>query len=106
MAVNSSIDSESIVKRSTDVQFSQLDEELLAIDSQAGFCYSLNESAGRVWELIATPVQVGAMCDRLQQEFAVDEATCRKDVLALLQDLANAGLLQVSGRPTDPHNKS
>jgi hypothetical protein len=45
--------------------FSQLDDELLAIDAQAGYCYSLNETAGRVWDLIATPMSLDAICAQL-----------------------------------------
>ena len=31
-----------IVQRAKEVLFSRLDDELLAIDAQAGFCYALN----------------------------------------------------------------
>lgn len=86
----------SIVQRAKDIPFSRLDDELLAIDSAAGFVYSLNETAGRVWDLIQTPASVGAVCAQLRLEFAVDEMTCRRDVIALLQALHDAGLLRVS----------
>ena len=86
-----------IVKRCKDMPFSQLDDELLAIDAQAGYCYSLNETAGRVWELIATPMPVSAVCALLRQEFAVDEATCLRETVALLQALCDAELVKVIG---------
>ena len=98
MDIKTKINSASIVKRGKDIPFSQLDDELLAIDAQAGYCYSLNASAGRVWELIATPMSVGAVCAQLRQEFAVDEATCLREVLALLQGLSVAGLVQMAGQ--------
>jgi hypothetical protein len=89
------IDSASVIQRAKDLPFSQLDDELLAIDAQAGYCYSLNEPAGRVWELIATPTMISAVCTRLRQEFAVDEATCERDVITLIEGLYDAGLVQV-----------
>ena len=97
MGITTKINAASIVKRGKDVPFSQLDDELLAIDAQAGYCYSLNETAGRVWELIAAPMPVSAVCAQLRQEFAVDEATCLRETLALLQALCDAELAQVIG---------
>jgi hypothetical protein len=86
-----------VIQRGKDIPFSQLDDELLAIDAQAGYCYSLNETAGRVWNLIATPMSLEAICAQLRREYAVDEPTCRREVTALLQGLCDAGLVQVAG---------
>jgi len=91
------IEANTLVQRGKDISFSQLDDELLAIDAQAGFCYSLNETAGRVWDLIATPISLDAICAQLGRQFAVDEQTCRREVTALLQGLCDAGLVQVAG---------
>jgi hypothetical protein len=91
------IEANTLVQRGKDISFSQLDDELLAIDAQAGFCYSLNETAGRVWDLIATPISLDAICAHLGRQFAVDEQTCRREVTALLQGLCDAGLVQVAG---------
>lgn len=87
----------SIIQRGKDIPFSQLDDELLAIDSQAGYCYSLNETAGRVWDLIASPTSVSEVCAQLQKEYAVEEAVCEQEVIKLLEGLCDAGLVQVDG---------
>lgn len=84
------------VSRAKDVMFSQLDEELLAIDSQAGFCYSLNETAGLIWEMMDEPVTIQDICTRLQKKFDVDEKDCLSDVTALLKGLYQAELVKVS----------
>ncbi len=89
------IDSTSIVQRAKDVSFSQLDDELLAIDAQAGYCYSLNETAGRVWDLIVAPMPVSAICEQLLHEYRVEEAGCQREVIQLLKGLCDAGLVQV-----------
>ena len=90
----------SIVRRGRDVPFSQLDDERIAIDAQAGFCYSLNESAGRVCDLLSVPIEVTEICARLGREYAVDEATCRTEVIRLVQGLHDAGLVQVGDAPS------
>lgn len=95
------IHSATIVQRAKDVPFSQLDDELLAIDAQAGYCYSLNESAGRVWDLIAAPMSLDAICVQLCREYTINETTCLREVTTLLQDLCDAGLVQVNDAATN-----
>jgi hypothetical protein len=97
VATKTQIESSTTLRRGKDILFRQLDDELLAIDSQAGYCYSLNETAGRVWELIATPISLDAICAQLRQEYAVDEQACHREVTTLLQRLCDAGLVQVAG---------
>jgi len=93
MTIN--IEMQTIVKRGKEILFSQLDDALLAIDADDGYCYGLNETAGRVWEIIATPQPVAAVCTQLCNEYTVDETTCLREVIALLQHLIAAGLVQV-----------
>jgi len=49
-----------------------------------------------VWTRLGAPVQVGDLCASLAAVYAVDEATCRRDVIAHLEQLRAAGLLEVS----------
>ena len=85
----------SVVQRTGDLLFSQVDDETIGIDSQAGYYYALNESAGRVWDLIADPVTVDAVCDQPRAEYDVAPEQCRQEVLTLLTTLANDGLIVV-----------
>ncbi len=89
------INLQSTVNRAKDILFSQLDDEMLAIDAQSGYCYSMNESAWRVWSILAEPATVSAVCAQLRKEFAVPPDVCERDVLRLLQDLHNAGLVNI-----------
>lgn len=90
-----------VFRRSKEVQFTQLDDELLAVDAQAGYCYSLNETAGRVWELLAAPTTVASICSRLGREYTVDPGRCEREVIVLLRELSEAGLAQVSDGASD-----
>lgn len=89
------IDSGSIVQRIGKVVFSRLDDELLAIDAEASECFSLNQTAGQVWEMLAQPVSVATICSRLCQEYAVEAAVCEREIVTLLQALQQAGLISV-----------
>jgi hypothetical protein len=88
------INIDSKVWRMSDVVFSRLDDEMLAIDSEAGYCYSLNESAAMIWELIREPRTVAELCSSLQAEYVIDENKCQEEVLHLLNRLSDAGLIQ------------
>lgn len=89
------IQPEHMAQRTKGIDFSRLGDELLAIDDKTEHCYSLNYSAARVWELIATPVSVDSICVKLSEEFAVDNEQCLADVVQLLQVLEEAGLARV-----------
>ncbi len=93
MAIN--IHAGSMVKRTKNILFSHLDDELLAIDGEAGYCYSLNESAARAWELISAPMSVKVVCAQLCREYSVDKGTCEREVIELFQHLCEAGLVSI-----------
>jgi len=95
MKSRSPIPLDTLFRRDKDIPFRRLDDELLAIDAEASFCYSLNETAGRVWEMLQTPITLQALCTQLRREYAVDEPTCRAEVTALLNQLCEAGLARI-----------
>ncbi len=102
MGTITKIHADSIVIRTAEVLFSRLDDEMLAIDAQAGYCYSLNETAGRVWDLISYPASVREICSQLCQDYNVDENTCLNELLTLLQGLLATGLIQVKDAQSLP----
>jgi hypothetical protein len=74
---------------------------MLAMDERAGYCYSMNASATRIWDLIAKPASVGSICAALRSEFAVDTETCHRDVSEVLLALREAGLVKVMDAAMD-----
>jgi hypothetical protein len=90
-----SIDEACVIEAVHDVPFSQLHDELLGISQQRGYCYALNPSAARIWELIQAPVQVGSVCAALCSEFAIEPDLCYRDVVDFLANMKTAGLIEV-----------
>lgn len=88
-----SISLESIVRRSSDVMASQVDNELVMMDVERGMYYALNPVGADIWERLAEPQTVADICAQLTQQYDVDQATCEADVLAVLNDMAENGLL-------------
>jgi hypothetical protein len=85
-----------VVSRNPEVNFVPLHDDRLAIDERAGYCYSLNISAGRVWDLMPSPVAVSVICSALCTEFSVDRESCLRDVSELLDTMRAAGLVRVA----------
>jgi hypothetical protein len=88
------IQPDTVVRRTADPVFTRLDDELLALDAQAGRCYSLNTSAARVWDLIEAPTEVSEVCARLTAEYNVGPEKCVSEVIELLGELHDAGLIE------------
>lgn len=90
------MDLETVVQRRAEPVFTRLDDELLALDPHKSCCYALSGAATRVWELISSPIALGAVQDALVSELAVDRATCLADLLELMGELDAAGLIEVA----------
>ena len=94
------MNSGTVIKSAKEILFQHYDDELLAVDTQGSVCYSLNESAGRIWALIETPTSLGAICTHLLAEYDIDDATCLQEVSAVLHELRDAGLVQIGDHAT------
>jgi hypothetical protein len=99
MPTSPALELSSVVQRVPHVRFEVFDDEMLAIDGESGYCYSLNEVAGRVWQLIETPTDLREVCRQLSPQYAVDSATFQQDVIELVQQLKEYGLLRVVAAP-------
>jgi hypothetical protein len=60
--------------------------------------FSLDEIGSEIWRLIATPIPVTQLCERLLDRFEVTPEQCQADVLLFLNEIHEQGLVQrVSG---------
>ncbi|HEX5656406.1 MAG TPA: PqqD family protein [Polyangiales bacterium] len=72
-----------------------LGHEAVILGADAGEYFGLNEVGARVWELVQQPVQVSAICAALCDEYEVQAAECERDVIELLAEMRERGLLDV-----------
>ena len=66
---------------------------ILQLDS--GKYFGLNPVGARIWQLIAQPRPVREILATLLTEYEVPADRCRADLIALLEKLRAAGLIQV-----------
>ena len=74
----------------------ELDEGAALLHLRSSTYFSMNATGGTIWELIQEPKTVAELCDAVAARYEVDPAVCYRDVVALLQQLADARLVEIS----------
>ena len=69
--------------------------EAVILNMESGTYYSLNEVGARVWGLVGEPRTVDEIRDTILEEYEVEADHCERDVVALLEQLADAGLVEI-----------
>ena len=88
---------ESVVAAAARQVSAETDGETAILELEGGVYYGLDRTGTAVWRRIREPVTVEAVCRDLDVEYAADPATLRADVLRLLGELVEAGLVEVRG---------
>ncbi|MCM3880912.1 MAG: PqqD family peptide modification chaperone [Vicinamibacterales bacterium] len=78
-----------------DVLWSELGSEHILLSLRDGTYYGLEEVGGEIWRLLQTPVPVTEICRALVEQYDVDPARCRRDVVKLLGDLVGRQLVEI-----------
>ena len=79
---------------------SDLGGEVAILNLRAGMYYGLDEVGARVWQLLQEPAVVGDIQSTIAQEYEVEPTRAREDVLALLNQMADEGLIEVKDEPS------
>jgi hypothetical protein len=90
----------STVVAAKDQVSSDLGGEVAILNMRAGMYYGLDKVGARVWQLLQEPTVVGDIQATIAQEYEVEPARARDDVLALLKHMADAGLIEVENEPS------
>lgn len=87
--------------RRTTMEFvdAMVDDDLVFMDVSRGQFYSLRETGIRVWELIGEDAtgrtSVDDVVSALCEEYDVDRKTCLHDIGVLIEELLEAGLVEI-----------
>ena len=72
-----------------------VDREIVILSVERGSYYGLDDIGSEIWEKLANPTSIAAICDALAEKYQGDRATIERDVLALLEQMATEGLISV-----------
>ena len=84
-----------VVRNEDGLLTTEVDGELVGMSVEQGACYGLNAVGTRIWALIAEPRSIDSLCEQLLAEFDVAEDRCRREVIALIEDLRADRLVTV-----------
>ena len=78
---------------------SRLGDDAVILELEKGAYFGLEAVGSRIWELLAQPRMVSEIRDTIVGEFDVESDRCAADLLALLTQMADKGLIQVGSAP-------
>ncbi len=74
---------------------SDLMGEAVILNLSSGIYYGLNEIGAYIWNTLQQPTQVSDIQQAVLAEYEVEPERCKQELVALLEDLAIAGLIEV-----------
>jgi PqqD family protein of HPr-rel-A system len=80
-------------KRDPGLPFQKLEEETIVVDPRTREVHLLNETAARVWELLASSCSLDDLTETLAEEYDAPPEALRAGVEELLGGLQEKGLL-------------
>lgn len=91
----SDITAQATVFRNASVLAAEIGGELVLMSVSQWHYFGLNSVASDIWERLASPVRVEALCEALVAEYDGDIQVIRQDVMELLGKLASRELIEV-----------
>jgi hypothetical protein len=89
------IDLSTTVRQSRDQVSCKLNNEIALLNLKTTLYFGLDEVGAVLWQELGEARVVRDLCKLIVETFEVDEAQCGEDVLALLGELKEAGLIEV-----------
>jgi hypothetical protein len=72
-----------------------VDDEAALLNLDTGVYYGLNPVGAYIWKLVQSPMTIGALRKKLQDEFEVDAADVEKDLSSFVEQMVAAGLVEL-----------
>jgi hypothetical protein len=89
------ITAESVVSWNDSPVATEVDREVVLMNVGRGRCYGLGETGSSVWRRLGSPIRVDDLCRELMLEYHADHGVLVKDVIALLEQMQEEGLIRV-----------
>lgn len=84
-----------VIRASGSQVSSRLGDEVAILELDAGMYFGLNPSGAMLWERLQEPVAVASLHAAIVSAYEVDEDVARRDLLRLLEQMQESGLVEV-----------
>jgi len=91
----SALDLAAIVIPSPEVLVQELDGEAVLLDLGSERYFGLDDVGTRVWQHLLEHRRLERVCEEMQKEYDVDESRLRADLLQLVGELIEAGIVTI-----------
>ncbi|WP_207459233.1 PqqD family peptide modification chaperone [Azospirillum sp. SYSU D00513] len=81
--------------RNPDFVATDVDGDIVMMSMERGEYYGIGGVGIRVWELLGQPTSLAEVVQTICSEYAVDEATCEKDMRSLIGEMIRNGVVTV-----------
>ena len=96
-----SLDFSAILIPSPEVLVQELDGEAVLLNLDSERYFGLDDVGTRVWQHLLELGRLDRVCEEMQKEYDVDESNLRADVLQLVEELIDAGIVTVEQNIAD-----
>lgn len=84
---------DSLLQRSGDIICSEADGEIVMMNIETGQYHSINEVGSDIWKMLENPIKLSEICQKLLEDYDIDQKTCEDEVLKFVEHLSSEGLL-------------
>jgi hypothetical protein len=88
----------SIAVASDELVSTNLNGEIVILGFRSTSYYGLGGVGGFVWDLLQQPRKISEIRDAILQEYDVEPTRCEEDLFALLRELADRQLIEITDR--------
>lgn len=88
------INPQTLLARSNQVLYSEVDGDVTMMSVENGKYYSLKEVGARIWALLEQPMSPEQICNQLMVEYRVDRERCEGEVISVMRQMASEGILE------------
>jgi hypothetical protein len=89
------ITTRSVVTKAPEQVACDMGGEAVMLNMQSGVYYGTDDIGALVWNLLDEPRSVEAIRDTILEQYSVDADRCEQDLLAFLNEMEAAGLVEI-----------
>jgi hypothetical protein len=87
-----------LVSQGPDTVAAEVEGNVVLLHTTSGYFHQLNEVGSYLWNQVAEPVTIEALCTRSAGDFDADASACRQDIYAFIRELDLHGLVRIDPR--------
>jgi len=84
-----------VLRKDNGLMGGEMGNETVLMDMNTGDYLGLNSVGSSIWKILVAPTKVADICNQLQSEYDIDDATCQAETLKYLSMLETENMLEI-----------